>query len=125
MLCVVKPRTLGVALEPPVKKFWFSRKAMMDRNCVGAPSSSLNQNFFTGGSKATPNVRGFTTQSIVGNFQAYGAPSHMVNGALPSTPCGSLHDKTLEATPCFPVPSVATPNRRHDWRCATHPNAIH
>ncbi len=84
----------------------------------------LNQNFFTGGSKATPNVRGFTTQSIVGNFEAYGATSQMVNGALAPTPCGSLHDKTLEATPCFPVTSVATPNLRQDWRVASNRNAI-
>src|SRR5712692_6469954 len=76
----------------------------------------LNQNFFTGGSKATPNVRGFTTQSIVGNFEAYVAPSQMVNGALAPTPCGTMHDKTLAATPCFPVTSVATPTLRHDWR---------
>src|SRR5260370_177194 len=84
----------------------------------------LNQNFFTGGSKATPDVRGFTTQSIVGNFEAYVAPSQMVNGALAPTPCGSLHDKTLAATPCFPVTSVATPTLRHDWRVSSNRNAI-
>ena len=92
----------------------------------------LNQNFFIGGAKATPNVRGFTTQSIVGNFEAYGAPTQQVNGALAPTPCGSLHDSVstatgtpaLAANPCFPVTSVATPQLRQDWRIASNRNAI-
>jgi hypothetical protein len=84
----------------------------------------LNQNFFTGCSKTTPNVRGFTTQSIVSNFEAYGAPSQVVDGRLAPTPCGTLHDKTLAANPCFPVTSVATPTLRQDWRVASNRNAI-
>lgn len=84
----------------------------------------LNQNFFTGGSKATPNVRGFTTESIVANFEAYGAPTQLVSGALAPTPCGSLHDKALAANPCFPVTTVATPALRHDWRVSSNRNAI-
>ena len=84
----------------------------------------LNENFFVGGSKATPNKRGFTTESLVSNFEAYVAPSQVVNGALAPTPCGTMHDKTLAATPCFPVTSVATPTLRHDWRISSNRNAI-
>jgi hypothetical protein len=84
----------------------------------------LNQNFFTGGARATPNVRGFTTQQIVANFEAYVALTQNVNGVLAPTPCGSLHDRSLAAQPCFPVTSVATPNLRHDWRVASNRNAI-
>lgn len=84
----------------------------------------LNQNFFTGGAHATPNVRGFTTQQIVANFEAYAAPSQMVNGVLAPTPCGTLHDRSLAANPCFPVTSVATPALRHDWRVSSNRNAI-
>ena len=92
----------------------------------------LNQNFFTGGANATPNVRGFTTQAIVANFEAYGAPKQRVNGVLAPTPCGSLHDvvstntgtPALAANPCFPVTSVATPMLRQDWRVASNRNAI-
>jgi len=93
----------------------------------------LNQNFFTNGANATPNVRGFTTQQIVANFEAYGALTQRVNGfVLAPTPCGSLHDvvsnstgtPALAANPCFPVTSVATPQLRHDWRIASNRNAI-
>jgi hypothetical protein len=84
----------------------------------------LNQNFFTGGAHATPNVRGFTTQAIVANFEAYSAPKQLVNNVLAPTPCGSLHDPTLAANPCFPVTSVATPTLRQDWRIASNRNAI-
>ncbi len=84
----------------------------------------LNQNFFTGGANATPNVRGFTTQAVLANFEAYGAPSQKVNGVLAPTPCGTMHDPNLAATPCFPVTSVATPNLRHDWRVSSNRNAI-
>ena len=84
----------------------------------------LNQNFFSGGANATPNARGFTTQQIVANFEAYGALKQRVGGVLAPTPCGSLHDPNLAANPCFPVTSAATPQLRHDWRIASNRNAI-
>ena len=81
----------------------------------------LNQNFFTGGASAVPNVRGFTTQQIVGNFEAYVAPKQTVNGVLAPTPCGTMGDGL---TPCFPVTSVATPRLRHDWRISSNRTAL-
>ncbi|HKE23157.1 MAG TPA: hypothetical protein VKB88_12400 [Bryobacteraceae bacterium] len=84
----------------------------------------LNENFFTGGANATPNARGFTTEEIVANFEAYGALSQRVNGVLAPTPCGTMADPTLAASPCFPVTSVATPALRQDWRISSNRNAI-
>jgi hypothetical protein len=84
----------------------------------------LNENFFTGGANAKPNVRGFTTEQIVAQFEAYGALSQKVHGILAPTPCGTMHDPTLAATPCFPVNSVATPALRQDWRISSNRNAI-
>jgi hypothetical protein len=86
----------------------------------------LNENFFAGGANATPNARGFTTEQIVAQFEAYGALSQRVGGGLglAPTPCGTLHDPTLAANPCFPVTSVATPHLRQDWRIASNRNAI-
>jgi hypothetical protein len=84
----------------------------------------LNENFFTGGPNATPNARGFTTEQIVSNFEAYGALSQKVNGVLAPTPCGTMADPTLAPTPCFPVTSVATPALRQDWRISSNRNAI-
>ena len=80
----------------------------------------LSQNFFLTGSNAK-NARGFTLQSIIGNFEAYGAPTQMVNGVLAPAPCGSMGDGL---TPCFPVTSVATPALRHDWRLSSNRNAL-
>ncbi len=77
---------------------------------------ALNSSFFTGATDA----RGNTMQNIVGNFEAYAGVKQNVNGVLAPTPCGSLHDPTLAANPCFPVTSVATPNLRQDWRFSTN-----
>lgn len=84
----------------------------------------LNENFFSGGPNATPNARGFTTEQIVSNFEAYGALSQNVKGVLAPTPCGTMADPTLAPTPCFPVTSVATPALRQDWRISSNRNAI-
>jgi hypothetical protein len=84
----------------------------------------LNENFFSGGANATPNVRGYTTEQIVAQFEAYGGLSQRVNGVLAPNPCGSMADPTIAATPCFPVTSVATPHLRQDWRISSNRNAI-
>jgi hypothetical protein len=84
----------------------------------------LNENFFLGGANAKPNARGFTTEQIVAQFEAYGALSQKVQGGLAATPCGTMHDPDLAATPCFPVTSVATPSLRQDWRISSNRNAI-
>ena len=84
----------------------------------------LNENFFAGGANAVPNVRGFTTEEIVAQFEAYGALSQRVGNGLAPTPCGTMHDPALAANPCFPVTSVATPHLRQDWRISSNRNAI-
>lgn len=84
----------------------------------------LNENLFTGGANATPNARGFTMEQIVSNFEAYGALSQRVRNVLAPTPCGTMADPALAASPCFPVTSVATPALRQDWRISSNRNAI-
>jgi len=105
----------------------------------------LNQNFFNQGNFTLKegdnaviitnslNVRGFNEQFLVGNFEAYGAPTQRIaNGTLAPTPCGSLHDPSIAATDCFSVginrsngfQAVETPNLRHDWRISSNRNAI-
>ena len=85
----------------------------------------LNENVFAGGANATPNKRGFTTEQILQQFEAYPAPSQRVaGGGLAPTPCGTLHDPALAANPCFSLTSAATPHLRHDWRVASNRNAI-
>jgi hypothetical protein len=101
----------------------------------------LNQNFFSptnffgNGTNACPNCnsRGFNEQFLVGNFEAYGAPTQRIaNGTLAPTPCGSLRDPSIAANDCFSVgisPSdglqaVETPNLRQDWRISSNRNAI-
>ena len=78
------------------------------------------------------NPRGISMQSLVGNFEAYGAPTQkMANGKLAPTPCGTLHDPGIAANDCFAIGkepngtfSVETPNLRHDWRIASNRNAM-
>ena len=78
------------------------------------------------------NPRGISMESLVGNFEAYGAPTQkMANGTLAPTPCGTLHDPGIAANDCFPVGkesngtfAVETPNLRHDWRIASNRNAM-
>jgi hypothetical protein len=79
----------------------------------------LDSTFFTG----TANARGFTMQSIVSNFEAYGAPKQRnpSTGVIAPSPCGTMGDGLR---PCFPVTSVATPNLRQDWRVSSNRNAI-
>jgi len=90
------------------------------------------QNFFGSGTQACENcnARGFNEQFLIGNFEAYGAPTQRIsNGTLAPEPCGSLGDGL---TPCFSLgqnPSngllaVETPNLRQDWRIASNRNAI-
>jgi hypothetical protein len=105
----------------------------------------LNQNFFNQGNFTLQegdntvsitnslNPRGFNEQFLVGNFEAYGAPTQRIaNGTLAPTPCGSLQDPAVASNDCFPLginPSngfqaVETPNLRQDWRIASNRNAI-
>lgn len=85
-------------------------------------------NFFGSGTNKCPacNVRGFREIDIVANFEAYGAPSQLVNGVLAPTPCGSLHSPAIAANDCFPVkrPVLDTPTLRQDWRISSNRNAI-
>ena len=68
------------------------------------------------------NPRGFSMQSIAGNFEAYAALKQILpGGTFAPTPCGTMGNGT---TPCFPVTSVATPQLRQDWRFASNRNAI-
>jgi hypothetical protein len=84
------------------------------------------------------NPRGITMQSLVGNFEAYGAPKQTItlNGqkVLAPTPCGTLHDPNVATNDCFSLKDTtvngstlsgaATPNLRMDWRVASNRNAI-
>jgi hypothetical protein len=81
------------------------------------------------------NPRGITAQFLVGNFEAYGAPTQKItlNGqtVLAPTPCGSLHDPAVAANDCFPLGEAAngflaaeTPNLRQDWRISSNRNAM-
>jgi len=78
------------------------------------------------------NPRGISMESLVSNFEAYGAPTQkMANGQLAPTPCGTLHDPNIAANDCFPIGkepngtfAVETPNLRHDWRIASNRSAI-
>lgn len=85
------------------------------------------------------NLRGFTQEEIVNNFEAYGAPKQRVTsgpfaGTLAPMPCGSLADPLVAANDCFPVrdtfvngstlSNAATPNLRMDWRVASNRNAM-
>jgi len=79
------------------------------------------------------NPRGFSTETLVGSFEAYaGIKQTLTNGTFAPTPCGSMGTGT---TPCFNVSDtvdssgnitsdVATPNLRQDWRFASNRNAI-
>ena len=104
----------------------------------------LDQNFFlqnfsftqgdtTGTISNSANPRGFSMQFIISNFEAYGATTQRIaDGTLAPTPCGSLHDKSIASSDCFPVginPSngfqaVETPNLRQDWRISSNRNSI-
>ena len=92
-------------------------------------------NFFGSGTQACQNcnARGFNEQFLIGNFEAYGAPTQRIaNGTLAPTPCGTLHDPAIASNDCFSLgqnPSngflaVETPNLRHDWRISSNRNAI-
>jgi hypothetical protein len=78
------------------------------------------------------NPRGISMQSLVGNFEAYAAPTQkMANGTLGPTPCGTLHDPGIAVSDCFSVGkessglfAVETPSLRQDWRISSNRNAM-
>lgn len=98
-------------------------------------------NFFGNGTKSCPNCnpRGFNEQFLVGNFEAYGAPTQKItlNGhtVVAPTPCGTLFDPDgagIAPNDCFSLGrnpnngflAVETPNIRQDWRISSNRNAI-
>jgi hypothetical protein len=75
------------------------------------------------------NPRGITMQTIVTNFEAYGAPKQRLSGGtFAGNPCAvDIQSPLAPPTPCFKVDSVNavfTPNLRQDWRFATNRNAM-
>lgn len=118
------PDTTCSVNDPTRRNFRILATTGAYRDDNGAPTEFLsiiafllNQNFFTG----VANKRNIQMVDIVGNFEAYTAPTQKVNGALAPAPCGTMGDGL---TPCFPVTSVATPNLRQDWRVSSNRNAI-
>lgn len=90
------------------------------------------------------NPRGIAAQTLVGNFEAYGAPKQMLTsgpfaGTLAPAPCGSLFNTVpsvpaVAAADCFSVGTVPfnggtifaveTPNLRHDWRISSNRTSL-
>ena len=83
------------------------------------------------------NPRGFSTETLVGSFEAYaGVKQTLANGTFARNPCSSgMASPAAPATPCFSVSDttdssgnilsdVATPNLRQDWRFSSNRNAI-
>jgi len=85
-------------------------------------------------------LRGFSMQSIVSNFEAYGAIKQTTASGFATGPCSLFMNQSFFGpgatvpSPCFPVADtvvngqivsdVATPNIRQDWRFATNRNAM-